>query len=71
MVTGDNDSPSFVPEIHTAQFPSQTALSQPARDHNELLETTLAATEQTPPVAMNKPLQNKPLLDDQDAAGNV
>ena len=42
MVTGDNDYPS--------------ALNQLIRDHNEFLDTTLAATEQTPQVAVKDPI---------------
>ena len=52
MVTGDNESPNPIPEYLTGRFPSRTALNQPARDNNDLLNTTLAATEQTPPVAV-------------------
>ena len=47
MVTGDNESPNLIPEFLTGRMPSRTALNQPARDHNDLLDTTLAATERT------------------------
>ena len=52
MVTGDNDSTSSIPESLTERIPSRSALNQPPRDHNDPLDTTLPATEQTPQVAV-------------------
>ena len=56
MVTGDNESPSLTAEYLTARIPSRTALNQPPRDNNDLFVTTLAATEQTPPLAVQDPI---------------
>ena len=75
MMIGDNESPNLVPEYLTGRIPLRTALNQPARENNDLLDTTLAATEQTPPVPVLDPinrlavvltnLQNRPTAQQQ------
>ena len=56
MVTGDNESPNPVPDFLTGRIPSRTTLNQPVRDQTDLLNTTLPATEQTSPVAVQDPI---------------
>ena len=52
IVTGDNESPNLYPEYLTGRIPSRISFNQPAHDNNDLFDTTLAATEQTPLVAV-------------------
>ena len=51
MVTGDNESPLFVPEFLTGRMPSKTHLNQSHDDLNALLDTTIPAQEKTAPAA--------------------
>ena len=55
VVRGNNESPNLDPEYLTEQIPSRTALIQPACDNIDLLDTTLAATEETSPMAVQDP----------------
>ena len=55
-VTGDIKSPNLDPEYLTGRSPSRTELVQPACDNIDLLDTTLAATEETSPMAVQDPI---------------
>ena len=74
-MTRDNESPNPIPEFPTGRIPSRDALNQPARHHNDLFDTTLAATEQALQAAVQDPinrladvlanLQNRPTAQQQ------
>ena len=55
MVTGDNESPNMIPELLTGRIALRSAPNQLSCDHNDLLHTTLPATEPTPSVAVQDP----------------
>ena len=57
LVTRDSESPNIIPEILTGRISLRSALNQPPRDHNDPLDTTLPATEQTSPVAVDDPIK--------------
>ena len=56
MVTRDNDASNVAPEFSTRLIPSRTALSQSNCDHNDSLDTTLPAPEQSPLMAVQHPI---------------
>ena len=57
MKTGYNEAPNPFHEFLTGRIPSRTALNQSNCNHNDSLDTTLAAPERKTPVAVQDPIR--------------
>ena len=56
MVTGENESPTDIPEFLTGRMPSRSHLNRSHDDLNPLLDTTIPAQERTVPAPEQDPI---------------